>query len=145
MVKENRIIDSKAFEETFNIFIKEFIKGLKDKMVKEYKAANKPIDTLQLNEIAIPIKELLFKAISEPGKKSFALEYKTDKILYTQLDDENNSNELYYYDKLKNIVINSYNQSQLVDYFRQEQVISIKAHKKQTKIIQGYKCFKVIY
>ncbi|TCC89476.1 hypothetical protein EZ428_17445 [Pedobacter frigiditerrae] len=145
LVKENRVIDSKAFEETFNIFIKEFIKGLKDKMVKEYKLANKPMDTLQLNEIAAPIKELLFETISEPGKKSFAIEYKADKIFYTQLDDENNSNELYYFDKLKNIVINSFNQSQLVDYFRQEQIISIKEYREQTKIIQGYKCFKVIY
>ncbi|RZL50877.1 MAG: hypothetical protein EOP00_02050 [Pedobacter sp.] len=145
LVKENRIIDSVVFKETFNIFIKEFIKGMKDKMIEEYRLANQPMDTLQLNEIAAPIKELLFETISEPGKKLFAIEYKADKIFYTQLDDENNSKELYYYDKLKNIVVNSYNQNQLVDYFRQEQVISIKEHREQTKIIQGYKCFKVIY
>ena len=143
-IKENRIIDSVVFEETFNIYIKEFMKDLKVKMGTD-KIADKQIDTLQLNEIALTIKDLLYESMAKPNKKSLALYYKADKIFYTQLDDENNSNELYYYDKLKNIVINSYNESPLLDYFKQEQVISIKEHKEQTKIIQGYKCFKVIY
>lgn len=145
LVNEVKITDSVSFNESFHAFIENFMKGVKAKIINEYGSYNETIDTLRLNEIAEMMKSTLFATMGKPGKIRQLIEYKNDKIFYVQLNSSGINNELYYYDRRTDKVVNSYDKSTLGDYFDGEQIISVKEHRKETKNIEGYNCFKVVY
>lgn len=139
--KESKITDSVAFKKSLDEFVYKFTNGLKEEFTNENN-----LDSSKLNESIKMIKNLLLNSMFQlSGKTMNVNSYGKDKIVYYQLINGQKDKDLYYYDRAKNDVYNSFDGEPIVDYFKQENILEVKEYKQQTKNILGNQCFKVVY
>ena len=144
-VKKDTITDRKLYLESNADFKPKFLKAFKEQIYFERLSDGKSTDTILLNK---KIKELsnLYDFVSnekENGIVKYHCNYVKGKILkFIEIDGQKEKEQII---NLKNNAITNAN-DEYVDYYAlQTQIINLKEFRNETKVINGFKCFKVKY
>lgn len=143
-VKKDSIIDQKLYLQSYRDLKPKIIKAFKEEIYLERLTDGKATDTVQLNKMANEYISLFEFTILEKEDRIFKYHatYDNDLIIkFFEVDGQ----------QYKTLKINTKTNSmidengQLFDYYdTQTEILNLKEFRSETKIINGYKCFKII-
>ena len=144
-VKKDTITDRKLYLESNADFKPKFLKAFKEKIYFERLSDGKSTDTIQLNKKIKELSNLYDYVLNEKenGIVKYHCNYVKGKILkFIEIDGQKEKEQII---NLKNNAITNAN-DEYVDYYAlQTQIINLKEFRNETKVINGFKCFKVKY
>jgi hypothetical protein len=146
--KETKVTDNLAFKKSIKEFKPRFFDAIKKGIVYERLQSGVETDSVQL-ESSIKMLEYLFDQNFEETLKTMIEKttifhnYTYDKIYSYQFQNGKESSQMFY-DKKSGKVYDKID-TKIIEGFYNEATLEIKEYRDEIKMINNYKCFKIVY